>query len=93
MVVHGTIRIELARSDSHSFATNVELGNSTFVATIFSNLLTAAGAVSRFLRLRLLRKIRINAKSCAQPQIVLPGVLTLREGEAPAELNSSGAFG
>jgi hypothetical protein len=71
----------------------VELGNSTFDATNFSDLLTAAGAVSRFLRLRLLRKIRINAKSCGQLQIDLPGVLTLREGEAPAEPNSSGAFG
>ena len=80
MVVHGTIRIELARSDSHSFATNVELGNSTFVAANFSDLLTAAGAVSRFLRPRLLRKSRFNAKSCAQPQNDLPGVLTLWEG-------------
>ncbi len=49
MVVHGTIRIELTRRDSHSSATDVEFGSSTFFDAIFSDLLTAAEAVSRFL--------------------------------------------
>jgi hypothetical protein len=48
---HGVMILE-ARPDGDTF----HVGNSTFVAAIFSNLLTATGAGARFLPPRFLQK-------------------------------------
>ena len=74
MVVHGTIRIELTRRDSHSSATDVEFGSSTFVDAIFSDLLTAAEAVSRFLpRAPAEYSTELNLLLCFLPYCVVRG--------------------
>jgi len=64
------------------------IGNSTFVAAIFSNLLTATGAGARFLPRVSFKKIDCTEFPSAFPSLLFP----LRDCLSPAGAGSGGAM-